>query len=323
MMLRRKILLSVLTAIIVCALVVGGVLLDNSLRGDVSEATVLVYPNDSEYVVRQSLAKSNVRTTGFRMLSRVFGYRVRPGRYVFRKGDSLLKIFRRLRNGQQDAVRLTIPSVRTVERLAAYLDEHLMMDSLSAAEAFRDSIHLFLPNTYEVWWTVSTDDLLSRMQRESNRFWEGQRDKKAKDLGLSRREVITLASIVCEETAYRPEMPMVAAMYLHRLEVGMPLQADPTVKFALGDFSLRRIWGKHLNIDSPYNTYRNKGLPPGPIRIPTVEAIDAVLAAPHTDYLYMCAREDFSGSHRFARTYAEHLQNAKKYIKALNERNIK
>ena len=323
MRIRHSILLSVLAAIIISIAVVAQLYLGNAVRGDSPETEVLIYKGNTEADVRKALSEANIRTTGFNLLSRMLKYNVRAGRYIFKRGDSQLQIFRRLRNGQQDAVRLTIPSVRTAERLAAYLDEHLMMDSTSAVDAFRDSIHLFLPNTYEVWWTVSTDDLLHRMQRESNAFWKGERDKKAESHGLTRREVIILASIVCEETAYRPEMPMVAAMYLHRLEVGMPLQADPTVKFALGDFSLRRIWGKHLTVDSPYNTYRNKGLPPGPIRIPTVDAIDAVLAAPHTDYLYMCAREDFSGSHRFACTYAEHLQNAKKYVKALNERNIK
>lgn len=319
----RIIIFSVLAALAVSIVVMWRVFLSNALEGDNGEAIVLVYPNQSEDDVRRTLSEASVRTTGFRLLSRLLKYHVRTGRYIVRRGDSIVTVFRRLRNGQQEAVRLTIPSVRTVERLAAYLDEHLMMDSLSAVEAFRDSIHLFLPNTYEVWWTVTTDDLMSRMQRESNRFWEGERDRKANALGLSRREVITLASIVNEETAYQPEMPMVAAMYLHRLEIGMPLQADPTVKFALGDFSLRRIWGKHLTVDSPYNTYRNTGLPPGPIRIPTVEAIDAVLSAPHTDYLYMCAREDFSGSHRFATTYSEHLRNARLYTQALNQRNIK
>ncbi len=319
----RIIIFSVLAALAVSIVVMWRVFLSNALEGDNGEAIVLVYPNQSEDDVRRTLSEASVRTTGFRLLSRLLKYNVRPGRYIVRRGDSIVTIFRRLRNGQQEAVRLTIPSVRTVERLAAYLDEHLMMDSLSAVEAFRDSIHLFLPNTYEVWWTVTTGDLMSRMQRESNRFWEGERDRKANALGLSRREVITLASIVNEETAYQPEMPMVAAMYLHRLEIGMPLQADPTVKFALGDFSLRRIWGKHLTVDSPYNTYRNTGLPPGPIRIPTITAIDAVLSAPHTDYLYMCAREDFSGSHRFATTYSEHLRNARLYTQALNQRNIK
>jgi len=319
----RIIIFSVLAALAASIVVMWRVFLSNALEGDNGEAIVLVYPNQSEDDVRRTLSEASVRTTGFRLLSRLLKYHVRPGRYIVRRGDSIVTIFRRLRNGQQEAVRLTIPSVRTVERLAAYLDEHLMMDSLSAVEAFRDSIHLFLPNTYEVWWTVTTDDLMSRMQRESNRFWEGERDRKANALGLSRREVITLASIVNEETAYQPEMPMVAAMYLHRLEIDMPLQADPTVKFALGDFSLRRIWGKHLTVDSPYNTYRNTGLPPGPIRIPTLEAIDAVLSAPHTDYLYMCAREDFSGSHRFATTYSEHLRNARLYTQALNQRNIK
>lgn len=140
---------------------------------------------------------------------------------------------------------------------------------------------------------------------------------------MTHREVMTLASIVDEETANKAEKPMVAGMYIKRLQVGMPLQADPTVKFAIGDFSLRRIWEKHLSVDSPYNTYKNTGLPPGPIRIPSVDGIDAVLNYVHHDYLYMCAKEDFSGTHNFARTYGEHLQNARRYAQALNHRGIK
>ena len=165
----RIIIFSVLAALAASIVVMWRVFLSNALEGDNGEAIVLVYPNQSEDDVRRTLSEASVRTTGFRLLSRLLKYHVRPGRYIVRRGDSIVTIFRRLRNGQQEAVRLTIPSVRTVERLAANLDEHLMMDSLSAVEAFRDSIHLFLPNTYEVWWTVTTDDLMSRMQRDSGK----------------------------------------------------------------------------------------------------------------------------------------------------------
>lgn len=160
------------------------------------------------------------------------------------------------------------------------------------------------------------------MNKESQRFWNFERKNEAKAMGLNEVQVITLASIVDEETANDAEKPMIAGMYYNRLKTDMPLQADPTVKFALGKFELKRIYHDMLQTDSPYNTYKYKGLPPGPIRIPSVAGIEAVLNHVHHDYLYMCAKEDFSGTHNFAKTYAEHKQNAAKYTKALNERGI-
>ena len=211
-----------------------------------------------------------------------------------------------------------------------------MMDSAVVAQHFADSAFcrqygydtatmacLFIPNTYEVYWNTSLEDFMKRMQKENTIFWNKERLRLAEATGLTPNEVVTLASIVDEETANNAEKPMVAGMYINRLRTGMPLQADPTVKFALHDFSLRRIYHNHLNVESPYNTYRNTGLPPGPIRIPSIAGIDAVLNHVKHDYLYMCAKEDFSGTHNFARTYREHLANAAKYSKALNQRGIK
>ena len=211
-----------------------------------------------------------------------------------------------------------------------------MMDSAVVAQHFADSTFcrqygydtatiacLFIPNTYEVYWNTSLEDFMKRMQKENTTFWNEERLHRAEAAGLTPNEVVTLASIVDEETANNAEKPMVAGMYINRLRTGMPLQADPTVKFALRDFSLRRIYHNHLNVESPYNTYRNIGLPPGPIRIPSIVGIDAVLNHVKHDYLYMCAKEDFSGTHNFARTYREHLANAAKYSKALNQRGIK
>ena len=160
------------------------------------------------------------------------------------------------------------------------------------------------------------------MQKENKRFWNDERMAKAASLGLTKEEVATLASIVEEETANKTEMPRVAGMYYNRLRKPMPLQADPTIKFALGDFAITRIYHNMLFVDSPYNTYKYEGLPPGPIRMASVTGIDAVLNMERHDYLYMCAKEDFSGTHNFAVTYDEHLQNAARYSKALNERNI-
>ena len=189
---------------------------------------------------------------------------------------------------------------------------------------------LFIPETYDIYWNTSLAKFLERMKKENRNFWNAERTEKAEALKLTPEQVVTLASIIDEETANDAEKPMIAGMYYNRLMLrnakypeGMPLQADPTIKFAWHRFELKRIYHNLLSINSPYNTYRNAGLPPGPIRIPSVAGIDAVLNRVHHNYLYMCAKEDFSGTHNFAETYEEHLQNASKYSKALNERGIK
>lgn len=281
----------------------------------------------------------------FRILSRHCQYEdhIRTGRYEITTSIGAFQLFRHMKNGMQKPVRLTIPSVRTMDKLAAELSKRLMLDSATLHNAFNNDTllrrmgyteetipALFIPNTYDVYWNISLDRFLEKMQEENQKFWNGSRTAKAKQLKLSHVEVITLASIVDEETANEAEKPKVAGMYYNRLNfrdkeypLGMPLQADPTIKFALKDFDLRRIYHNMLSINSPYNTYKNIGLPPGPIRIPSVVGIDAVLNLEQHNYLYMCAKEDFSGTHNFAHTYQEHLQNASKYLKALNSRGIK
>ena len=176
---------------------------------------------------------------------------------------------------------------------------------------------------YNVYWDVSAEKFLNRMQREHDAFWNFGRKTKAEKLNMTPVQVMTLASIVDEETANNGEKPMIAGMYYNRLAKDMPLQADPTIKFAIRDFSIKRIYHKMLMTDSPYNTYKNTGLPPGPIRIPTIAGIDAVLNMDDHDYIYMCAKEDFSGTHNFAATYEEHKKNARKYSEALNKRGIR
>lgn len=274
---------------------------------------------------------------GFRTLTRhsSYGERIKPGRYEIKPGNGAFVVFRKLRSGMQAPVSLTIPSVRTMDKLAEAVAKKMMFsetDLLNALES--DSVCrkygfdkenfccMFIPNTYDLYWNTSVDKFLDKMSEESKKFWTFERKNKAKAMGLSTNEVMTLASIVDEETANDGEKPMIAGMYYNRLKVGMPLQADPTVKFALKQFELKRIYHNMLSTNSPYNTYKNIGLPPGPIRIPSVKGIDAVLNYVHHDYLYMCAKEDFSGTHNFARTYEEHKQNAAKYSKALNERGI-
>lgn len=268
--------------------------------------------------------------------SKVFSYRLRTGRYHAYPETTCFQLYRQLRNGTQEPLNLVVPTARTVQRLASVLSQSLMVDSAEIASALTDSMYcatrgyttasipaLFVPNTYEVYWDISVDKFVERMERENNRFWTAERKAKAEACGLTHEQVATLASIVDEETANNAEKPMIAGLYLNRLRIGMPLQADPTVKFAVGDFTLRRILNKHLKVESPYNTYLVAGLPPGPIRIPSIAGLDAVLNHAEHAYLYMCAKEDFSGTHNFAATLPEHYRNARRYVKALNKRGIK
>lgn len=292
---------------------------------------------DSVFVKLEPYA-SNHTMAGFKCIARHWDYsdKVRTGRYAIKPGISVVNTFRNLKNGHQEAEMLTIPESKTMERLAGALSKKLMMDSTMLVNSLTDNDFcgrwgydtttiacLFVPNTYEVYWNVSIDGLMERMQKEHDRFWNGERTAKATAIGLTPNEICTMASIIDEETANNGEKPMIAGMYLNRLKQGMPLQADPTIKFAMKRFDLRRIYHDMLRYDSPYNTYMNAGLPPGPIKIASIKGIDAVLNRVAHDFLYMCAKEDFSGTHNFARTYSEHLKNAAKYSKALNERGIK
>lgn len=305
-----------------------------------AEPTTYIYidEDDTADSVRVKIKKDTHygTTAGFSILASLTGYKVHTGRYAAERGDNMLRLFLKLKRGRQTPVRITIPTVRTMDRLAGALGRNLMLDSAVVAHQFADSAFcrrygydtatlacLFIPNTYEVYWNTGLEDFMQRMQKESKTFWTEERLAKARKAGMTPEEVITLASIVDEETLNNGEKPMVAGMYINRLRTGMPLQADPTIKFALQNFSLRRIYHNMLDTDSPYNTYRNTGLPPGPIRIPSVAGIDAVLNHVEHDYLYMCAKEDFSGTHNFARTYTEHLANAAKYSAALNRLGVK
>lgn len=265
-----------------------------------------------------------------------YNQHIRTGRYRIEPGKRIIDVFRQLKGGMQEPVMLTIPEARTMERLSALLDRKLMLDSATIAQALTDSLFcqqqgytletipcLFVPNTYEVYWDMSLENLIKRMHKEYDVFWNSERKAKAEAIGLTPNEVQTLASIVDEETANNAEKPTIAGLYLNRLHKGMLLQADPTVKFAMRDFTLRRILNVHLKTDSPYNTYKYPGLPPGPIRVASIQGIEAVLNPETHDYLYMCAKEDFSGTHNFAVTLQEHQKNARRYQEALNKRGIK
>ena len=306
------------------------------------EETTYVYIDDNDNIDSVCAKLSPIANAhammAFQTMARHGGYgeKIRTGRYAIVHGENTITIYRHLKNGHQEPVMLTIPESRTTDRLAGALGKKLMMDSTALAICLKDNDFcqrwgydtttiacMFVPNTYEVYWNTTIEHLMDRMQKEHQRFWNNERQAKAQAIGLSPNEVCTMASIIDEETANNAEKPMIAGMYLNRLKTGMPLQADPTIKFAMQDFALRRIYHDMLTYNSPYNTYQNIGLPPGPIKIASVAGIDAVLNRVDHDYLYMCAKEDFSGTHNFAKTYSEHLKNAAKYSKALNERGIK
>ncbi len=274
----------------------------------------------------------------FQMLASHYDYAsaIRTGRYAIDPGLSTLDVFRRIRGGQQSPVRLVVPSLRTIDRMAGAISRHIMLDSATIAMAFTDESFLqqlgydtstvyclFVPNTYEVYWNMSLDQLAARLKREHDAYWNDDRKKLAEAIGLTPNEVVTLASIIDEETANDGEKPTIAGLYLNRLRKGMRLEADPTVKFALGDFTLKRIYNFHLDVESPYNTYRNDGLMPGPIRVPSLQGIEAVLHAEQHPYLFMCAKADFSGTHNFAVTLTEHEKNRRDFQRAQNQRGIR
>lgn len=275
---------------------------------------------------------------GFSTAARFLDYSngIRPGMYKLNTSTGALAFVRKLRNGQQDFLMLTIPTARTMEELARKLDGKIKADSADYMAVFTDSAKIaslgftketlpamFIPETYDFFWTDTADKVLSRMEKEHNKFWTEERKQKAKEIGLTPIEVSIMASIVDSETNVKEDKPVVAGVYLNRIKKGMKLQADPTVKFAVGDFTLRRILFKHLGTDSPYNTYKYEGLPPGPICIPSIDGLEAVLNAKKHDYLFFCASPKFDGSHIFARNNEEHMKNARAYQDALNKRNIK
>ena len=260
---------------------------------------------------------------------------IKPGRYTIPTPSNNKNLVSILRGGRQTPLQLTIHNVRTVEQMCGRVADKLAFDSLALVEFMHtrfDSLAgtkpetrltRFLPNTYEFYWTVSPEEFCKRMLKEYDRFWTDDKKAKAAALGLTPEEVYTLASIIEKETNHNPEKPRIAGVYLNRIRDGIPLQADPTIVFAVGDFELKRILYGHLEIESPYNTYRNAGLPPGPIFMPGLSSINAVLNKEDHDLLYFCARPTEDGpGHAFASTLREHNQNAQRYQQWLNTRGI-
>ncbi len=307
---------------------------------DIDE-TVYIYvrpADDTDTVRRQLTLTAHARTLlGWDVLTMAGGFTPRTGRYAVEPGARVIDVYRRLRAGMQTPVQFTLPAVRTLDRLAGVMAHKLMLDSADVATAFgSDSVAArygysvetlpaaFIPDTYELYWDTSFEAFMQRMAQEHTRFWQaGNREELANRLGLTHEEVATLASIVDAETTNAAEKPAIAGLYLNRLHRGMLLQADPTVVFAAQAFNARRVSGQMLHTESPYNTYKHPGLPPGPIRIASQQGIDAVLHAQAHNYIYMCANADFSGTHAFAATYAEHRANARRYQRALAARGIR
>lgn len=303
-------------------------------------AYIYITPDDNANTIIQKIENvaNPCSAKGFEILAKHnnFDNRKRSGKFAINDGDNMHTIYRRIVSNEQTPVKLVVPSTRTLPQMVGAISRQLMLDSLELSEFTTNMAYisrigytkeslpsLFIPNTYEVYWDIKPENLMIRLMTERRKFWNESRMAKAKKIDMTPEEVATLASIVDEETNKNEEKPIVAGLYINRLKKGIPLQADPTVKFALNDSGRRRILKKDLKIDSPYNTYKNKGLPPGPIRIPTMQALESVLNHNKHDYIYMCAKEDFSGFHNFAKTLREHRNNATKYQKALNSRNIK
>ena len=286
--------------------------------------------------LRDSTGCKNIKSFELLAAFRKYPENMKSGKYAVEPKMNNNALLDKLRRGQQTPVRLTFNNVRLIGDLMERLADQLMIDSddllsLIGNETYCKSLGfdllsvkaMFIPNTYEVYWNISAEKLIERMKREYKLFWNDERRTKAENIGLSPIEVSILASILEEESALADEYPIIAGLYINRLHRGMLLQADPTIKYALGDFTLQRILNIHLQVDSPYNTYMYTGLPPSPIRIPSIKGMDAVLDYTHHNYLYMCAKDDSSGRHNFAVTLAEHNRNAARYHTELNKRGIR
>jgi UPF0755 protein len=262
--------------------------------------------------------------------------RVKPGRYRLKEGMSNRDLINMLITGRQEPVKLSIKNFRLKENFAGFVGKKMeadsasimnLLDSAAYVQKFgfttEDVYTMILPDTYDIYWNAPPHKIFSKLYGEYEKFWTPERKAQAAAINLNPVKVSILASIVDAEALHDDEMPAIAGLYLNRLKKGMKLEADPTVIFAAHDFTIHRVLNKQLQINSPYNTYMHTGLPPGPIMMPSVNAVKAVLDYQKNDYIYMCAKEDFSGYHNFATTVAQHLINAHKFQKALNERNIK
>jgi len=333
------ILLAVFAVLAAVAAVKGGRwYVDNKMPNFRREALIYVYPGDDAAKVMDLIADSAgvLRPAS---LKRVFAAKkvaeyIQPGRYVVKPSSSSVYVARMLNNGWQTPTRLVLSgTMRRKGDIARKIANQMLVDSAEVASALNDDallsqygfdsrsvFSLFIPDTYEMYWTASVEDILQKQKDAYDAFWTEDNLRKAREQGLTKEQVSILASIVSGETNYEPEMPSVAGVYLNRLHIGMPLQADPTVAYCF-DYQLTRVLNSHLQVDSPYNTYKHPGLPPGPIAVPPRSCLLAVLNPDQHNYLYFCANADFSGRHAFATTLSEHMRNARAFQAALNRRN--
>lgn len=311
----------------------------NTLLESDANYTLKIHSNSTYSSVSAQLYDDKVvnELVSFGFVARILNYQenVKPGRYTIEPKMTNLQLVRLLRSGNQTPVRVTFNNIRLKEDLAEKITANLEISSDQFLELLQDSVYIrkfdfneetimsmFIPNTYELWWNTSAETLFDRMYKEYQKFWTSERKQKAQAMGLSPVEVSTLASIVQAESQKADERARIAGVYLNRLRINMPLQADPTLVFAHGDFEIKRVLNVHKEIQSPYNTYKNLGLPPGPINLPDINSLDAVLNAEDHQYLYFCAKEDFSGYHAFATNLAQHNANARRYQAALNAAKI-
>ncbi len=301
----------------------------------------LYIPSGATYTEVKELLNKNeviVNRRSFDLVAKMMKYdhNVRPGRYVIPPRVANRQLIGQLRSGQQTPVNVTISTARTIKDVAHKVAKTIEADSTEIVEALMNpdlwsqyeldqysAIALVIPNTYEFFWNTDALSFAHRLGAEYDRFWNDQRKRQLQRIGLNKREVSTLASIVEKESNLMSERPRMAGVYLNRLKAGIPLQADPTVVFGLGDFEIRRVLNKHLQVDTPYNTYIHKGLPPGPICMPSISSIDAVLNAESHDYLFFCAKPGYNNGHLFAKSNAQHARNARKYHRWLNSQGIK
>lgn len=332
--------LLVLLIILLAGGIIGGIILKKQHFNN-TEEFVLYIPTGSDFaaatdsLTAHGCIDSNSHTFTLMAKLRKYDKHVKAGSYKIEPQMNTWKALTKLYYGNRDAVRVTINKHRKKEALCNYVATRLELNANDLLVLLEDShscesygfskeeiLGMFIQNTYELYWNTSAEQFMERMKKEYDKFWTDERMKQCNALNLTPIEVITLASIVEEETNKNDEKADVASVYLNRLRRGMPLQADPTVKYAVGDFGLRRILNIHTEVESPYNTYKHNGLPPGPICIPSIASIDAVLANKQTDYLYFCARADFSGYHAFASTLAQHNANAAAFHAEMNRRKI-
>lgn len=339
----KKILSIIFLILVIAGAIIGYLTYQSVYAGNVQtkgEKIYLQIPTGSTYAdVKNELLSLNVLEdySSFERVAKLKKYdvNIKAGRFLLQDGWNNNQLVNALRSGKQEAVKVTFNNARTKENLAGKIAPYLEFDSLAMLRQLNDTnfwkeknikpelvTSHFIPNTYQFFWNTTPKQFSERMIKEYNTFWNKERKDKAAAIKLSQAEVMTLASIVQSETAKKDEASKVAGVYLNRIRKGIPLQADPTLIFALGDFTIKRVLNKHKEIDSPYNTYMHRGLPPGPICVPEIYAIDGVLKNEKHDYIYFCAKEDFSGYHNFAKTYNEHIKNADKYQSALNKRKI-